>query len=479
LERICQAIVDRRIEASAGSVTHLGSFRSDNICRDSLFSDEDYARADEPGIGVSTAGRSLALVPIDAGDDRIGLLALESTQASYFRANHMKLLEELVQSLGVGLSYRRLQFELRERVKELTCLYGIAKLVARQATSLNDILKEAVDLLPPGWLYPEIAVARIVVDDHEYTSPGFDNAVHILSSDIKVDGVSRGRVEVGYTRDLPELGEGPFLVEERHLLDTIAGEIAVVIEQEQVEVEKTRLQQQVLHADRLATIGQLAAGVAHELNEPLASILGFAQLSLKDQSLSNQTRQDVKKIVSASLHAREVVRRLLSFARVSKPERIETNLSEVVENGLYFLDLRCAKSGIELTRDLADDIPPVIADPSQILQILTNLIVNSIQAMPDGGKLFVSTRLQDGKVVLAVSDTGIGMTERECALAVAPFYTTKGASQGTGLGLSVVQNIVTSHGGKLLIGSEVGHGSTVTVELPVCTSSQETGASHD
>jgi signal transduction histidine kinase len=287
-----------------------------------------------------------------------------------------------------------------------------------------------------------------------------------MKSTINVNGVDRGFVEVGYVWDRPSLDEGPFLTEERNLIDAIAKEVSIIIEQKQAESEKVKLREQLLHADRLATIGQLGAGLAHELNEPLASILGFAQLVAKDTSIGDQTKQDVDKIVAAALHSREVIAKLLVFARETSLETKEVDLNEVTEEGLYFLQSRCERSGIKLSRVLQAELPKIGANRSQLLQVLTNLIVNSIQAMPEGGDLTIRTANEDNRVLLKVHDTGIGMSQETVKRIFEPFFTTKEVDRGTGLGLSVVHGIVSSYSGTIEVESELGKGTLFVISFP-------------
>ena len=170
-------------------------------------------------------------------------------------------------------------------------------------------------------------------------------------------------------------------MEERNLIEAIARQVAQIVERKEAQEDKARLQDQLRHADRLATIGQLAAGIAHELNEPLGGILGFAQLAMKSPDASDRVKKDIDKIIGASLHAREVIKKLLLFARQAETERKAINLNDVVEEGLYFFEARCAKEDIKLERSLAPDLPLINADQSQLNQVLINLVVNAIQAM--------------------------------------------------------------------------------------------------
>jgi len=455
LEKMSRDVFLGQYDPKLSGFTSNGSFwtgRAD-IIRDKSDGDEDY--------------KSVVLIPIRVERETIGLLGLNSRSQDFFAKKDMKIYEGVAQTLGIALGYRRTQVELRERVKELTCLYGIAKIIEQESLSLDEILQQIVLLLPPTWLYPGIASARIILDDRVYATPDFHKDIHKQHADIIVGGLKKGIVEVTYSEDKPELDEGPFLKEERSLIDTIAREIALIIERTQIAEDKDRLQEQLRHADRLATIGQLSAGVAHELNEPIGSILGFAQLIQKDSELSAQTKTDVEKIMRASLHAREVIKKLMLFARQMPPHKTSVNLNQVVEDGLYFLESRCAKEGIKVIRHFPPDLPEVTADQSQITQILVNIVVNAIQAMPNGGELTLSTFASDKFVALVVRDTGVGMEKTVKNRIFQPFFTTKDVGVGTGLGLSVVYGIVTSHGGSIEVDSEVGKGTEIKVMLPI------------
>ena len=254
--------------------------------------------------------------------------------------------------------------------------------------------------------------------------------------------------------------------EERKLIDAVARQVALVIERRQAEQEKLKLHNQLLHADRLATIGMLAAGVAHELNEPLGNILGFAQLAKKCPGVPASAGHDMEKIEAASLHAREIIQKLLLFARQAPPQKTQVNLNHVVEDGLYFFDARCAKQGIELVRLLSEDLPEIKADPGQLNQLLVNLVVNSLQSMSGEGKITVQTRFSEPNVYLIVEDTGAGMSKEVIEKIFIPFFTTKDVGEGTGLGLPVVHGIVTAHGGSIDVDSKVGQGSRFEIRLP-------------
>jgi len=411
--------------------------------------------------------RSFAILTFPIAEKSHGLVFLKSREPGYFKSYEVEFYQGVAQTLGVALADRRAQATLRERVKELTCLYELDRILSKDEMELNDALQAAVAKLPPAWLYSDIASAQIKLDEKVYATPAAGKAIYCQSAPIYVRGQERGSVAVFYHEKRPALDEGPFLKDERQLINAVAREIGIFVERREAKQEQARLEHQLRHADRLATIGQLAAGVAHELNEPLANILGFAQLVLKLPEIPKQAVKDIERIVRAALHAREVINKLMLFARVRPPQQVAVNLNSLVTDGLYFLRSRCAKAGIEVSLDLAQDLPEIAADPTQMHQVLVNLVVNAIQAMPSGGKLKIATVRKDAAISLIVEDTGVGMTEEVKAQIFVPFFTTKPVGEGTGLGLSVAHGIVSAHGGTINVESELGKGSRFEVVLPI------------
>lgn len=458
----------RSLDPSTASSTRLGTVwtgRAGIRCLEPL--PEPRRPPHLRGVEADPRSASLALIPMAVGTEEIGLLKMEAAARDLYGPDDVRLYEGVAQVLGVALLDQQAQWALRERIKELTCLYSIARLAADRDAPIEATLQGIVDLLPAAWQYPDIATARIVADGRSFTTAGFRETSHRQRAEIVAGDETRGCVEVGYLEERAEADEGPFLREERSLIDAVAREVALVLERRRTEEERRKLREQLRHADRLATIGQLAAGVAHELNEPLGNILGFAQLAAKIPGLPEQAARDLDRIVRAALHAREVVRKLMLFSRQTAPRKTRVDLNQVVREGLYVLESRCAKAGIELVRELSPDLPELTADPSQIHQILVNLVVNAVQAMPAGGRLTVRTAADSTHAALVVEDTGTGMSEEIRQRIFTPFFTTKDVGEGTGLGLAVVHGIVASHGGTIQVESELGRGSRFEVRLPL------------
>jgi signal transduction histidine kinase len=475
LEQLCRDVVQGHIASSVRFLTRRGSFWTNDTDEPIVYGHDRREGTTTQTLRIRGDYRSLALIPLVVADENIGLLQLKCKKPDHFSESEIEFCERIARNLAIALVYQRSQAAVHERVKELTCLYGIAQISEEPALPLEDTLQRIVELLPPAWQYPEITCARITMDGHSYVTPDFKEVGQKQTAEIVVGRQNRGAVDVVYKERKPDLDEGPFLHEERNLIDTVARQVGLIVERRQSEEERIQLQDQLRHADRLATIGQLAAGVAHELNEPLGSILGFAQLAGKSPEVSGQTRNDIKKIESASLHAREVINKLMMFARQVPPKKVKVNLNQLVEEGLYFLESRCAKEGVELVRSVEPDLPEITADYAQLLQVLVNLAVNAIQAMPNGGRLTVGTSCTDDSVSLLVEDTGVGMSREVLKQIFMPFFTTKDVGQGTGLGLAVVHGIATSHGGSINVGSEPGRGSRFEVVFPIAQTEESGG----
>lgn len=353
---------------------------------------------------------------------------------------------------------------LVERNKELACLYEIAKILADTQMAFPDMLQSILTVLPPAFQHPDKTGARLSVGDLTFATPGFAESPHKIREALMAQDKRLGTMEVVY-RPATAVHD-PFLPEERKLLRTIARQSAMMIEKKLASDKQAELEGQLRHADRLAKIGQLTAGVAHELNEPLASILGFAQLAVKKIDAPEVAAGYLDRIIQACLHAREIIRKMMMFSSPMPDRKENVELNRLIADGMSFIEPRFAQSGIRFESIFDPHTPAIIANAAQITQVLVNLVINAIHAMPTGGTLSIETAAAEGKARVIVRDTGIGMDAQTIEQIFLPFFTTKDVDQGTGLGLSVVHGIVAAHRGTIEVHSQKGQGTTFTITFP-------------
>lgn len=227
----------------------------------------------------------------------------------------------------------------------------------------------------------------------------------------------------------------------------------------------------LVQAAKLAAVGEMAAGVAHELNNPLTSVVGFTELSLDALPPDSQVRGDLELVLREANRARSVVRRLLDFARQREVIRVRADINEIVDDVVTLTKHLLLTSGVELRLQLTPDLPWVLIDRNQIKQVVINLVNNALYAMPQGGILAIQTLLAQRHggsfLSLVVRDNGLGISPENLERIFEPFFTTRGDKGGTGLGLSVTYGIITEHGGVIEVESRLNAGSAFTVLFPL------------
>ena len=239
--------------------------------------------------------------------------------------------------------------------------------------------------------------------------------------------------------------------------------------------EKAVMNEKVIEAGRLASIGELAAGIAHEINNPVAIMVeeaGWIEDLLSDEEPASDSnieelRRSVGQIRTQGQRCKEITHKLLSFARKTDPRKIDVNINEIVMDTISLLKQKTRYANVKIEANLEPDLPPVSASPSELQQVMVNLVNNAVDAIgSSGGQVDLSSKSMNGQVILQIKDTGKGIPEAVLAKIFDPFFTTKPVGQGTGLGLSICFGIINKMGGEINVDSQVGLGTAFTVKLP-------------
>jgi two-component system NtrC family sensor kinase len=407
--------------------------------------------------------KALAIVPLARRGERIGSVAIVAREERLFSSADLERIEALADLLSVSLENAELVETLRQAEWRFRTLFRSAPdpvltvIESGRIREANDAVRD-VTALDPRQVAGRMLAELVVDADRERLA---------LALRASFEGRA-SRIEVSFA---PLAGGGetvtPRLVALAMTKLPEADPATVLIIGRDITAER-EMRQRLMESDRLAAVGELVAGVAHEVNNPLSSISAFAQLLLRNENLSPQQRESVEVIRSETTRASYVVKDLLAFARRSEPRREPVDINAVVERTLRLRGYQFAASGVTVECRLSDDLPPVLGDARQLQQVCLNLVTNAAQAMaPRGGGVLTIVTGGDGReVVLDVSDTGPGIPEHVRARIFEPFFTTKPEGEGTGLGLSVSYGIVGSHRGSIAVASSGPAGTTFRVTIP-------------
>jgi len=239
--------------------------------------------------------------------------------------------------------------------------------------------------------------------------------------------------------------------------------------------ERKRMEQQLRQADKLASIGQLAAGVAHEINNPLSIIMGYTRLLMKDCPLEGQIKEDIGVIHKNAQLCKKIVEDLLNFSRQTKTQHVLTDINETIESVVSIMEGKFTGRGITIIRSYDSSAPQISIDIDKMKQVCMNLLMNADQAMDKGGQINISTHYDNVMhgILIVISDTGHGIPRKIQNRIFEPFFTTKEPGDGTGLGLAVSYGIIKEHNGEIFFESEEGKGTTFRIWLPVVSKSKQ------
>ena len=464
----------------------------------------------EPGSGI--------WVPLHNGPNVFGVISVEYQQKYRVNENDLTVLEAIGGALSSVLINARQYLQLEENVRQLEAVRATAldistdldlefllkRVVNRVRTLVDargaelgfvDSSKDSVEVLVSenpwqdykGYRFPFMSgvtgrVAAmgeaLAIADFNVWSGKSDKVFKapfttVAGVPLKLSGEIIGTLVVQDDRPTKE-----FTQDDLRTLELLAPQLAIFIRnarlyqelEERMDAQRLA-EERLVRSAKLAAVGEMAAAVAHELNNPLTTVTGFTELILETLDEDSPEHEDMSLVLSEAQRSREVVRRLLDFSRQSEILRVDTEMNEIITMVLQLVHHIAQTGNVKVRMELWDDIPSIRADRNQMQQVLLNIIHNALQAMPEGGELllrsFMEKRAGQQWLGILVKDSGVGIDEEALSQIFEPFFTTKPTGEGTGLGLSVSYSIVSEHGGYIEVSSDVGVGSEFTIWLPI------------
>jgi signal transduction histidine kinase/FixJ family two-component response regulator len=468
--------------------------------------------------------RSL-IVPIVFHDELIGFIGVANKSGDYLQ-QECEMLDNIARYIAPLLDarlkkdrqekkrrlaedkLRNLTRKLSIKVKVMKCLRAISEMFQNPRLTENEIFQGIVDLIPSGWQYPEITCTRITLNKKVFQAANYRETSGKISSPIKMDQEVHGTLEVCYLQEKPLEEEGPFLQEECGLLDDISERLGTLLEHKQIERE-------LAQAHRLEAVGQLAAGIAHEINTPTQFVGDNARFlkgafsdintlfdkfnrllqAAKTGSLTPEVLADVEntfndadihylnreipKAIDQSLEGvgrvAAIVRAMKEFSHPGSEQKQDIDLAHTIENAVT-ISRNEWKYVAKVVTDFDPHLPMVACLPGDLNQVILNLIVNAAQAIAEKndtkteqkGTITLRTRQHGDWAEIHVEDTGAGIPEEIRHRIFDPFFTTKEPGKGSGQGLSIAHNIITKkHGGTIQFQSQIGQGTTFIIRLPI------------
>ena len=417
--------------------------------------------------------RSLVATPLTAEDKIVGILYVDDFKPRTFTKRDISILELLATQATIAIKKAKTREQLELKNQELTrtmdylqnVLDNSADIIITTDTENNvvEFNRGAEEIL--GYIQNDTAGKPLA---GFFANPSH---CHFLLEKIKREGKVSNQETQFITKQKKTLDISLTLSQ---LKDTEGNMLGTVgISKDITEFKRT--QAQLVQAGKLAGIGQLAAGIAHEINNPLSGVLGYAKRLLKkteDEEIKKipafeSFPKEMKLIVDSALRCKKIIEGLLKFSRTSETISMAVNINEVIDESLILFGNQLSSQNIELNMILSPAIPAIRANHTQIQQVFTDIVTNAIQAMPGGGNLTIATRpVNSSAVEIEFTDTGEGIPKENLTKIFEPFFTTREPGKGTGLGLYMIYRILQDHHGRIDVKSEVGKGTTFTVTLP-------------
>lgn len=436
---------------------------------------------------------SVALIPIRLRNALIGLIHVADSRENMVPLYLVEMLEKITTQVTSAIQRVRAEEKLQEhtdqleekvkeqtrelcdRVKELNCLYNISNLFQNPNLSLHEIFQATVELIPVSWQYPAITCSRLTLKDEQFSTSNFRETAWKQTSDIILHGERIGSVKVCYLEEKPQRDEGPFLREERNLVDAISEHLGRIVVYKRMEELERQHRAEIAHFARLSTIGEMSSALAHELNQPLCAIVIHTEGALRMMKSgdwdSNELLEAMEETGTQAERAGKIIHRIANLVRKKEPHRSGVSIVEIIGETINLIEYEARLKGIAIQWvEPSEKFPMLEVDRIQIQQVLVNLLHNSFEAMKnvDQSKRQISIEVsidENDMFQVMVSDTGCGLSAESTDRIFEPFFTTN--SQGIGIGLSISRSIIEAHGGRIWAESNPAGGATLRFTLPM------------
>ncbi|GGW21787.1 sensor histidine kinase [Arenibacter certesii] len=354
---------------------------------------------------------------------------------------------------------------LRERIKELTCMYEVTSIIVNcDYDQMEYALKGIMRCLQKAWKHNKDAHVELITDQYTLRTIGFPDQSVALKSSIEVFNKKVGNIQVVYPTK--SYAKSDFLLEEKKLLKTICLEVGNLLERKQIKDNEDLIKRKMEHADRLSILGEITAGMAHELNTPLANILGFSELLKTRITNDPQANRDLDKIINSAIFSREVVKKLMFFACEMPQQMDVVDIVPIVSDAFNLMQPSLKGKKIDGKLSFSKEGIFLKVDAIQLTQVIFNLMLNAIYFAPLKSVLNIMITENENNVEVAIKDQGPGIDAEIINKIFQPFYSTKPIGEGAGLGLSVVHGIVKSHKGSIKYLPNKPKGAIFVVQFP-------------
>lgn len=354
--------------------------------------------------------------------------------------------------------------KLTERIKELTCLYEVTTIINQHELTIEDAFAAISTTLKDAFHYSDKAIVEIKSDEIYFCTDDTIEKTIFFKDHLLIENKIVGEIKIHYPAE--HFTENDFLDDEKKLLKKICNEVSIFLEKKDNQVKEAQLKRSAERVDRLSILGEITAGIAHELNTPMGNILGFAEL-IKQQNKNKQIDSDISKIINAAIYSREIVKNLMFFSCEMPQNKSVFSVKPIVTQVLSLLGPNFNKGSINYKVSFEDDTFKAQIDTIQFTQVLFNVLLNAIYVSPPKSEIHINVYSTDTDFVIEIKDNGPGIDEEIKHKIFEPFFTTKPIGEGTGLGLSVVHGIIKSHRGTIEAFDNQPTGTLFRIKLPL------------